>query len=161
MAEERIETNDRPPAPERTRPEHEGRTDAAEGREGRVDAGEGRTETREQPVREGRYGQRGPSRYGQRGPYRPDRGGDRDNRDGEGGRPGKGGKVFFKKKVCRFCTQKLKIDYKEPDSLRRFITERGKILPRRITGTCAKHQRALAAAIKRARILALLPFVAE
>ena len=56
-------------------------------------------------------------------------------------------------------TQKLKIDYKEPDALRRFITERGKILPRRITGTCAKHQRKLAVEIKRARAVALLPFV--
>ena len=88
-----------------------------------------------------------------------------EGRDGEGGRGGKG-KLFFKKKVCRFCTQKqnaqkLKIDYKDPDTLRRFITERGKILPRRITGTCAKHQRALALAIKRARIIALLPFVAD
>ena len=71
------------------------------------------------------------------------------------------GKVFFKKKVCKFCMQKLKIDYKDADTLRRFITERGKILPRRITGTCAKHQRALALAIKRARIIALLPFVAD
>jgi len=81
-------------------------------------------------------------------------------RDGETGRGGKG-KVFFKKKVCKFCIQKLKIDYKDADTLRRFITERGKILPRRITGTCAKHQRALALAIKRARIIALLPFVAD
>jgi small subunit ribosomal protein S18 len=71
------------------------------------------------------------------------------------------GKVFFKKKVCRFCTQKLKIDYKDADMLRKFITERGKILPRRITGTCAKHQRFLSQAIKRARIIALLPFVAD
>jgi small subunit ribosomal protein S18 len=55
----------------------------------------------------------------------------------------------------------LKIDYKDADTLRRFITERGKILPRRITGTCAKHQRSLSLAIKRARIIALLPFVAE
>jgi small subunit ribosomal protein S18 len=83
-----------------------------------------------------------------------------DGREGED-RGGRGkGKVFFKKKVCKFCTQKLKIDYKDADVLRRFITERGKILPRRITGTCAKHQRALALAIKRARIIALLPFVA-
>jgi small subunit ribosomal protein S18 len=82
-------------------------------------------------------------------------------RDGEerGGR-GKG-KVYFKKKVCKFCTQKLKIDYKDADGLRRFTTERGKILPRRITGTCAKHQRSLAVAVKRARIIALLPFVAR
>jgi small subunit ribosomal protein S18 len=71
------------------------------------------------------------------------------------------GKVFFKKKICRFCIQKLKIDYKDADMLRKFITDRGKILPRRITGTCAKHQRFLAQAIKRARIIALLPFVAE
>jgi small subunit ribosomal protein S18 len=83
---------------------------------------------------------------------------DGDDRTGRGGK----GKVFFnKKKVCKFCTQKLKIDYKDADTLRRFITERGKILPRRITGTCAKHQRALALAIKRARIIALLPFVAD
>ena len=82
-------------------------------------------------------------------------------RDGDerGGR-GKG-KVYFKKKVCKFCTQKLKIDYKDSDGLRRFTTERGKILPRRITGTCAKHQRSLAVAVKRARIIALLPFVAR
>ena len=98
-------------------------------------------------------------------PYRRDRGMDSqmDGRDGDEktGRSGKGGKAFFKKKVCRFCVQKLKIDYKDADTLRRFITERGKILPRRITGTCAKHQRALAAAIKQARIIALLPFVSE
>ena len=69
------------------------------------------------------------------------------------------GKVFFRKKVCRFCTQKAKIDYKDSDGLRRYTTERGKILPRRITGTCAKHQRRLALEIKRARALALLPYV--
>lgn len=97
-------------------------------------------------------------------PPRPDRGAEVpvDSRDGDDriGRGGKG-KVFFKKKVCKFCLQKLKIDYKDADVLRRFITERGKILPRRITGTCAKHQRVLAVAIKRARTIALLPFVAE
>lgn len=91
-----------------------------------------------------------------------DRGADLDDREGdERGRGGKGGKVFFKKKICKFCAQKLKIDYKDADTLRRFITERGKILPRRITGTCAKHQRALALAIKQARSIALLPYVAE
>jgi small subunit ribosomal protein S18 len=85
-----------------------------------------------------------------------------EDRDGDDrGRGGKGGKVFFKKKICKFCAQKLKIDYKDADTLRRFITERGKILPRRITGTCAKHQRALALAIKQARSIALLPYVAE
>ena len=83
-----------------------------------------------------------------------------DGRDSDDKRGGKG-KVFFKKKVCRFCVQKLKIDYKDSDTLRRFITERGKILPRRITGTCAKHQRALALSIKQARSIALLPYVAE
>jgi len=85
-----------------------------------------------------------------------------DDRDGDDrGRGGKGSKVFYKKKICKFCAQKMKIDYKEADTLRRFITERGKILPRRITGTCAKHQRALALAIKQARSIALLPYVAE
>ena len=74
---------------------------------------------------------------------------------GEERQGNKKGKMFFRKKVCRFCAQKAKIDYKDPDSLRRFITERGKILPRRITGTCAKHQR------KRARALALLPYVVD
>ncbi|MCL1991664.1 MAG: 30S ribosomal protein S18 [Spirochaetes bacterium] len=90
-------------------------------------------------------------------------GGLAEGRDGDDrGRMGKGGKVFFKKKVCKFCApQKLKIDYKEADVLRRFITERGKILPRRITGTCAKHQRAVSLAIKQARSIALLPFVAD
>jgi len=83
-----------------------------------------------------------------------------DGRDGDSGRGAKG-RVFFKKKVCKFCIQKLKIDYKDADTLRRFITERGKILPRRITGSCAKHQRALALAIKRARTIALLPFVTD
>jgi small subunit ribosomal protein S18 len=80
----------------------------------------------------------------------------RDSDDRGGGRKGK---VFFRKKVCRFCTQKAKIDYKDADGLRRYTTERGKILPRRITGTCAKHQRRLALEIKRARALAMLPYV--
>ncbi|HIC90466.1 MAG TPA: 30S ribosomal protein S18 [Syntrophaceae bacterium] len=68
-------------------------------------------------------------------------------------------KVFFRRKVCKFCTdQNVTIDYKDPKSLRFFTTERGKIIPRRISGTCAKHQRALTTAIKRARQLALLPY---
>jgi small subunit ribosomal protein S18 len=67
-----------------------------------------------------------------------------------------------RRKVCAFCTDKVNvIDYKRPDLLRRFLTDRGKIKPRRRTGTCAKHQRRLAVAIKRARHLALLPYVAE
>src|SRR5512137_1426188 len=95
-------------------------------------------------------------------PYRsrePSMDGDRRDGDERGGR-GRG-KPFFKKKVCKFCTQKIKIDYKESDTLRRFTTERGKILPRRITGSCANHQRELAAAIKMARVIALLPFVVK
>ena len=84
-----------------------------------------------------------------------------EGRDGEEkGSRGKG-KTFFRKKVCRFCANKAKIDYKDADGLKRFTTERGKILPRRITGTCAKHQRELTVAIKRARNICLLPFVAE
>ena len=71
------------------------------------------------------------------------------------------GKTYFRKKVCRFCANKTKIDYKDADALRRYTTERGKILPRRITGTCAKHQRELAKAIKRARSICLLPYVAD
>ena len=65
-----------------------------------------------------------------------------------------------RRKVCVFCADKIEsIDYKDTARLRRFVSERGKILPRRMTGTCAKHQRELAIAIKRARIIALLPFV--
>ena len=80
----------------------------------------------------------------------------------QGGRPAK--KSFKRqnlKKVCLFCQEKSTIDYKETAKLRKFISEGGKILPRRMTGTCAKHQRELATAIKRARIAALLPFKAE
>lgn len=69
-------------------------------------------------------------------------------------------KFFHKRKVCRFCVDSnIEIDYKNPAALRGFLTERGKIMPRRITGTCARHQRVLAMAIKRARTLALLPYV--
>ena len=64
-------------------------------------------------------------------------------------------------KVCLFCPVKSTIDYKETNKLRKFISEGGKILPRRMTGTCAKHQRELAVAIKRARVAALLPFKAD
>ena len=67
-----------------------------------------------------------------------------------------------KKKVCQFCVDKvMDIDYKDVAKLRRYVSERAKILPRRITGTCAKHQRQLTIAIKRARHIALLPFSAE
>lgn len=67
-----------------------------------------------------------------------------------------------RRKVCSFCVDKVEeIDYKEAGKLRRFITERGKILPRRISGNCAKHQRQMTTAIKRARNVALLPFTCE
>lgn len=78
------------------------------------------------------------------------------------GGPGRGGpqrKFFYRKKFCIFCKEKeLKIDYKDARALKSHITERGKIMPRRITGTCAKHQRKVCLAIKRARVLAILPF---
>ena len=67
-----------------------------------------------------------------------------------------------KKKVCTFCVDHVDdSDYKDVANLRRFITERGKILPRRMSGVCAKHQRTLAVAIKRARVMALLPYKAD
>ena len=67
-----------------------------------------------------------------------------------------------RRKVCAFCVDKIEyIDYKDVNRLRRFINERGKILPRRMSGNCAKHQRQLSEAIKRARAIALLPYTAE
>lgn len=79
-----------------------------------------------------------------------------------GERPAKRGykKPNFKK-VCLFCQEKSTIDYKETNKLKKFIAEGGKILPRRMTGTCAKHQRLLAVAIKRARVASLIPFKAD
>jgi small subunit ribosomal protein S18 len=74
-----------------------------------------------------------------------------------------GGRRFYSHpRVCQFCTDKsVVIDYKQADMMRRFISEDGKIRPRRQTGTCAKHQRVIARAIKRARHLALLPYTSE
>ena len=67
-----------------------------------------------------------------------------------------------RRKVCQFCVDKMEsIDYKDIPRLKRYLTERGKISPRRASGTCAKHQRQLAIAIKRARIMALLPYVSD
>ena len=78
---------------------------------------------------------------------------ERDNR--RGGRKGR-------KKVCAFCVDKIEyIDYKDINRLRRFTNERGKILPRRMSGNCAKHQRQLSEAIKRARAIALMPYTAD
>ncbi len=68
-------------------------------------------------------------------------------------------RIFTRKKVCRFCTDnEMKIDYKDAKSIRYFISERGKIIPRRISGTCASHQRQLCDAIKKARQIALVPY---
>lgn len=74
----------------------------------------------------------------------------------------RGGPRRGRRKVCLFCADKIEnIDYKDTIRLRKFITERGKIMPRRMSGVCAKHQRELAIAIKRSRIVALIPYVAE
>jgi small subunit ribosomal protein S18 len=95
----------------------------------------------------------GGGRFG--GGDRDDRG-DRGDRGGEEGGRGRG---FGRRKVCRFCAEKAaKVDYKDQGQLKYFLTERGKIIPRRISGNCAKHQRDVATAIKRARVLALLPY---
>lgn len=91
----------------------------------------------------GGAGRRGGERFGDR----------REKRDNN---------AMKKKRVCRFCESKdIYIDYKDEKRLHRFITEQGKIIPKRITGTCAKHQRQLVLAIKRARHLAMLPFVSD
>jgi len=68
---------------------------------------------------------------------------------------------FQRKKVCRFCTDHILIDYKDQTTLHSFLTERGKILPRRLTGTCSHHQRAVSTAIKQARNVAFLAFAEE
>ena len=90
-------------------------------------------------------------------------GGIRDRRDGRvRTRPGR---PFYRKKFCKFCARSSSgsviVDYKDTDTLRRYTTDRGKILPRRVTGNCAKCQRKVSAAIKRARALALLRFTAQ
>ena len=91
---------------------------------------------------------------GEEGKGRGERG-----RGGGGGGGGGGKRRFSRRKVCRFCADKMVlIDYKDPQTLKYFITDRGKIVPRRITGNCAKHQRKVALAIKRSRMVALMPF---
>jgi len=86
-------------------------------------------------------------------------GGDRGDRGDRGGDEGGGRRGFGRRKVCRFCADKaLKVDYKDQQQMKYFLTERGKIIPRRISGNCAKHQREIATAVKRARMLALLPY---
>lgn len=80
---------------------------------------------------------------------------DRERGERRGGRKGR-------KKVCQFCVDKVDtIDYKDINKLRRFVSERAKILPRRVTGTCARHQRELTVAIKRSRYIALLPYTSD
>lgn len=99
-----------------------------------------------------------PSRFAPRGP-RPE-GAAGDGERPRGGRRFGGGRFGSRRKVCAFCMDGIKdVDYKDLPRLRRHISERGKIEPRRKTGTCAKHQRSLTVAIKRARHVALLPFV--
>jgi small subunit ribosomal protein S18 len=128
------------------------------------------------PSGEGAPQQQAPSEGGGYAP-RGDRpsygggGGDRPRYGGGGGgggddrprrRPGGGGGRFGRRRVCAFCVDKIvTIDYKDPGKLRRYISDRGKIEPRRKTGTCAGHQRMLTIALKRARHVALLPFTAE
>jgi small subunit ribosomal protein S18 len=81
---------------------------------------------------------------------------------GGGGAPGGRRQYFRRRKVCKFCEEKIDvIDYKDVRLVGQFISERGKILPRRLTGTCSPHQHLLTAAIKRARSIALLPFATE
>ncbi len=80
------------------------------------------------------------------------------DKNDRGGRPNRKGR----KKVCAFCVDKVEaIDYKDVQKLRKFTSDRAKILPRRVTGTCARHQRELTTAIKRARIVALLPYTSD
>jgi len=87
--------------------------------------------------------------------------GDRGDRGSSGGRD-QGRKFFRRKKVCRFCVEKIDdINYKDVRLLQQFVAERGKIVPRRLTGVCTPHQRRLTTAIKRARNIALLPFAAR
>jgi|SRR5688500_13382610 small subunit ribosomal protein S18 len=102
-------------------------------------------------------------RGGGRGPGSGPGGGGDDRRGGPGGQQGGKKKFFYRRKrVCKFCVEKIEyIDFKDVKTLQQFIPERGKILPRRISGTCALHQRKLQNAIKRARIVALLPFTAD
>src|SRR6266540_4413992 len=102
----------------------------------------------------------GPRRDARSGGGSRDRGGD--DRGGGGDRPRYGGARRPRRKVCAFCVDKVqKIDFKEVGRIRRYISDRGKIDPRRKSGTCAKHQRMLTTALKRARHMALLPYTAE
>jgi small subunit ribosomal protein S18 len=151
MSEEQKQGQAAAPAPAPARENAEGGQSAPSGHQG----GPGG------PRREGGGGghQAGGRREGGPG------GGRREGGPGGGGPGGPGGprrgkrQYFRKKKVCKFCVEKMDfIDYKRADILSQFVQERGKILPRRMTGVCARHQRWLGVAIKRARNIALLPF---
>ena len=135
---EETKNQDTTPKTEESRP-----AGAGSGQTGRRPADSG-------PRSGGRSEGRGEGRTEGRGRGGGDRGG------GRGGYRGRG-KVYFRRKVDKIKTQNLTIDYKHPEILRRFVTDSGKILPRRITGTSAKNQRRLIREIKRARYLALLP----
>src|SRR5258708_7494041 len=111
------------------------------------------------PRREGGGGHAGHGPGGGHGGPRREGGPGGGGPGGPGGRPRGKRQYFRKKKVCKFCVEKMDfIDYKRADILSQFVQERGKILPRRMTGVCARHQRWLGVAIKRARNIALLPF---
>jgi small subunit ribosomal protein S18 len=107
-------------------------------------------------------GPRGPGGGGGFGPRGGGDRGDRGDREERGGGDEAGGRRGFgRRKVCRFCADKaLKVDYKDQGQMKYFLTERGKIIPRRISGNCAKHQREVATAVKRGRMLAILPYTA-
>jgi len=106
----------------------------------------------EDAVKNETSGERRPAPQGDR-PERSERSGSDDRR------PARRPRVVRRRKFCKFCADtSMQIDHKNPDLLKQFITERFKILPSRVTGTCAKHQRALTTSIKRARNIALLPF---
>ena len=146
MAEEQKQPQAPAAAPAR---EGEGSGGGTARPEGRPGGGEGR------PSGEGRPGGGGGGRR-EGGPG----GGRREGGPGGPGGPRRGKRQYFrKKKVCKFCVEKMDfIDYKRADILAQFVQERGKILPRRMTGVCSRHQRWLGVAIKRARNIALLPF---
>jgi small subunit ribosomal protein S18 len=133
----------------------------------------GGEQTKSETTPEQRPASTAPTGGGYQGGGRPGGGGfQRRGPGGPGGprgerRPGQGGprgdrKFFRRKKVCKFCVEKIDaIDYKDVGLLRQFVAERGKIVPRRLTGVCTPHQRRLTTAIKQARNIALLPFQAH
>ena len=148
MAEE--EKNEQEEAPETSENKPEASSAAESNDAARTSAPEAKSTGAESRNRQDsrRQESRGPSRSGS------------DSRRSGGSDRGRGRRGYFRKKVCRMCVSKIdSLDYKDVDALKRFVTDRGKILPRRMTGTCARHQRVVSAAVKRARMVALLPYV--